>query len=140
LTCFYVRFNSKIYSISYGFDGQNLLSSVKNVLSLAGSLSKKFVSKLYLVGLRFRVDKIFRKSLVLKVNFSHKVKWYCESIFFKKFRKIKNAFYFKTRDSFFHLNFFQTLRRFRFPDVYKGNGIRLYKEKLIFKKRKQFST
>ncbi len=103
-------------------------------------LLKSYQSKLYLVGLRYKVEKIFKKSLILKLNFCNKVKWNCSSIRFTKFKKIKNAFLFKTFNYQVFILFLSLIRKFRLPDPYKGNGIRFYKEKIKFKKRKQFGS
>jgi hypothetical protein len=43
-------------------------------LNLMLGLVKKFKSRLYLVGLRVRVERIYRKALILKLNLCHKVK------------------------------------------------------------------
>lgn len=103
-------------------------------------ISRKFKSRFYLVGLRVRIDKIFKKSILLKLNRCHKVKWFCKQISFLKFRKIKNSFYIRSSDYFLHTAFIFIVRRFKLPDAYKGNGIRFYKEKFKFKKRKQFGV
>jgi len=43
-------------------------------LNLLLGLVKKLKSRLYLVGLRVRVERIYRRALVLKLNLCHKVK------------------------------------------------------------------
>jgi ribosomal protein L6P/L9E len=47
---------------------------------------------------------------------------------------------FKTFNYQVFILFLSLIRKFRLPDPYKGNGIRFYKEKIKFKKRKQFGS
>lgn len=134
---FYIFGGSQVYSIAYNFYFASLLFFLFNFIL---GFSKSFKSKLYLIGLRVKIEKIYKKSLILKLNLCHKVKWKCSQSKFLKFKKIKNSFLFKTKDFFLHNSFLFIIRRFKLPDFYKGNGIRFYKEKLKLKKRKQFGA
>jgi len=116
------------------------LSFIIHTFAMICGYLKKFRARLTLYGLRIRIEKIFKKGLVLKLNLAHKVKWYSKFFRFKKLRKIKNSFIVFSKDHQIHNIFLYILRRFKAPDPYRGNGIKFYKEKLLFKKRKQFGV
>lgn len=134
---FYIFGQSCLHSVSYNFYFASTIFFLFNIIL---GFSKFFRSKVYLIGLRVKIEKIYKKSVVMKLNLCHKVKWKCLQSKFLKFRKVKNSFLLKTRDFFIHSSFLFMLRRFKLPDFYKGNGVRFYKEKLRFKKRKQFGS
>ena len=117
-----------------------LISSFIFVYNIIIGLIHCLKSKIVLIGLRIRIEKIYKKAIILKLNKAHKIKWKNYNLKFKKAKRIKNSFYFKSKNFFIHTTFLFIIRKFKLPDIYKGNGIRYFKEKLKFKKRKQFGV
>lgn len=68
---FYVFSRTRAYSVAYNFYFVSLVFFLFNFIS---GFSKSFKSKLYLIGLRVKIEKIYKKSVILKLNLCHKIK------------------------------------------------------------------
>lgn len=106
-----------------------ILASINGVLS-------GFVCKLHLIGIGNRVHKISLNTLILKLGYSHLIK-------FKIPLSIRIASHKRNSIVVFGINIFEfknfiyEIRKKKFPCAYKGHGIRLKNEKILIKQGKK---
>lgn len=122
--------NSQCYFLSK-CSFKTFMSIIKK--SLEG-ISVGYYCEITFLGLGYRFIQI-NDYLLLKVGYGHYIKIYCpKSLLIFGYKKRLVIF---GMDIVILNNFVATLRNYRYPDIYKGKGIRLLGEELKFKVGKQ---
>lgn len=98
-----------------------------------------FKAKIKLIGLRYRIlgVKVTQRCAWVTMGFSHFILIDLQHSL-ATIRRYKKRKYTLSMRSIDYISFFQFLfltRRFRGPNVFTGNGVRLYGDKLVFKPR-----
>lgn len=92
------------------------------------------------LGNRIHEDTWSKQKLYLKLGYAHLIFFQkIGNMSFKKHKK-KYALTIYSTNQFLLSNFIYTLRRFRSPNVYTGNGVLFLKEKIRFKPRKKWGV
>lgn len=131
-------FNLK-YLIYNAFFENNSLKGLHKYLNEARGLYRPFKAKLKLIGLRYRILSIKKTNYVgtiINVGLSHLVFFNVTQmpIFIKRYKK-KHSLIFYSLSKYSLLEVLFLIRRFRGPNVFTGNGIKLLREKLKYKPR-----
>nr|YP_011008074.1 ribosomal protein L6 [Dictyotopsis propagulifera]WBP69940.1 ribosomal protein L6 [Dictyotopsis propagulifera] len=108
------------------------LSHTENLLvkqALLG-VSTSYTTELKLNGIGYRVEKNKNK-LLIKLGYSHLIKCIIPNDVIVKC--LKNKIHLRSANLFMLKMFSSKIRKFRFPNQYKGNGI-LYENEVIIKK------
>lgn len=95
-----------------------------------------FVTRLFFVGVGFRVESIENNVIKLKLGFSHFVYIKIPS-YIKIFVPKKTRLIIKSCDHQILKEFSAKICSFKFPDVYKGKGILIKNQKLMLKEGKK---
>ena len=89
----------------------------------------------------YRFLKFKQKSIVLKLGYSHLVKYYFNyDIKLIKSLKRPTKFMFFSPNKQFLSQLVTTLKLLRVPDNYKGKGLQLFNEMVHIKKREKFGV
>lgn len=89
---------------------------------------------IYLFGLGFKFLELSSKSITLRLGYSHKIKFnLIKGIKIKKSKFKKNSIILICNNKINLFNTISILRKIRYPDIYKGRGVRLFWEIFKFK-------
>lgn len=98
---------------------------------------------LYLYGIGRRMVGRRKHFLILTLGFHHEIQVFPpKHMRFRRwrYRRSKHSFKIVSNNLFDLKNAVFVFRRLRFPDVYNANGIRLFKEKIVLKRRKKWGV
>ena len=87
----------------------------------------------YIYGLGFKFLEVSSKKLILRLGFSHEIIFNLININIKKSKYKKNSIILTSNNKDHLLNIISVIKKIRYPDVYKGRGIRFFWEVLKFK-------
>ena len=127
-------------SVQYKLVPSTFFSAQRAIACVLKSSVFKWRFHFQIAGLGFKLVDVTTSFLEFSLGFSHSVVYYLkENIFALRTARQKQSFKVFGLDVSALVLLSGTLKRLKFPDVYKGKGFRFHREKLKLRKRKKFS-
>ena len=137
-----IIFACKFFSLLFFtyFAKLNIFSEAVLIQLLVSGLMKYWNLGCNLTGIGYRLLKVRKYSLIIKLGYSHLLKFYInKDIKLFKSEK-KNKIFFFSSDRFYLSKLISCLKLIKIPDNYKAKGFRLIGEVICVKKQEKFGV
>lgn len=138
---YYFFFANKLLSLQTFFSKDISLTTTKNIIfSVAKASAFKWRFHFQITGLGFKVLTLNDSYSEFSLGFSHNVSYTLkENVFVLRTTKNKQTFKVFGFDLAACVLLVGMLKRLKSPDIYKGKGLKFYRERLKLRKREKFS-
>lgn len=155
---FFIFFKNKVYT-NYFKEGFFLIAHKPNILMTSKLFSKFFLKKItaynflikgflkpwqagvHLIGVGFRFLVVKKKSFIIKLGYSHLIKFYMSEgfVLLRSLKRPNRILFFSPKKATLS-KLLSSIKNLKNLDNYKGKGVKSFGEVIILKKREKFGN